>query len=188
MRLPLKQRVFLSGVVIALAAVLMALAMLQYRWAQEVSDATSVRLLANLDTSMLGWRDDLYRELTGVFTALQVSPAQSQSDKSAQYAQQYQTWMQTATHPNLISHLYIFQDAGTAHAQLLQWNGAKNEFQPAEWPAELNRLQTFVQDRSTEMVTAANAIRLRAAIVCGGLTDRPLVLAGAGRSIRTLFP
>ena len=160
MKLPLKQRVFLSGVVIALAAVLVALAVLQYRWAQEVSDATSVRLQANLDTSMLGWRDDFYRELTSVFTALQVSPAQSQSDKSAQYAQQYQTWAQTAAHPNLISHLYLFQDAGTEHSQLLQWNGVKNNFEPAEWPAELNRLYSLVQDRSTEMVNAATAVRL----------------------------
>ena len=160
MRLPLKQRVFLSGVVIALAAVLVALAVLQYRWAREVSDATSVRLQANLDASILGWRDDLYRELTSMFTALQVSPAQSQSDKSAQYAQQYQTWAQAAAHPNLISHLYLFQNAGTEHSQLLEWNGTKNEFETAEWPADMNRLHNWVQDRSTEMINAA-AIRLQ---------------------------
>lgn len=161
MKLPLKQRVFLSGVVIALAAVLVALAVLQYQWAQEVSDATSVRLQANLDSSILGWRDDLYRELTGVFTALQLNPAQPQHEKTSQYAQQYQAWLQTSAHPNLISHLYLFQDAGTDRSQLLQWDAASNQFDQAQWPTDLEQLHNLVQNRSTEMITAATAIRVR---------------------------
>ncbi|HEY6253355.1 MAG TPA: HAMP domain-containing sensor histidine kinase [Candidatus Angelobacter sp.] len=162
MKSPLKQRVFLTGVVIALAGVLIALAVLQYRWAREVSDATNVRLQANLDSSILGWREDLYRELTGVFAALQVDPGQSPHQKAAQYAQQYQSWSQTAAHPDLISHLFLFQNAGTEHSQLLQWNAATNQFEPADWPAELDRLHNWMQIRSEEMVKAAGAVmRLR---------------------------
>src|SRR5215469_2466905 len=145
MKLPLKQRVFLSGVVIALAGVLVALAVLQYRWATEVSDATSVRLQANLDSSIQGWRDDLYRELASVFTALQVDPTQSSQEKSTQYAQQYQAWMQTATHPNLISHLYLLQNADTQHAEFLQWNPSTNLFVQADWPSGLEQLHNWVQ-------------------------------------------
>jgi len=155
MKLPLKQRVFLSGVVIALAAVLVALAVLQYRWAREVSDATSVRLQANLDSSVLGWRDDLYRELTGVFAALQVNPGQSSSENAAQYAQQYQAWSQSATHPDLISRVFLFQDVGTEHSQLLQWNSATDQFDQAEWPADLEQLHNWMQANSADRVNAA---------------------------------
>lgn len=158
MKLPLKQRVFLPGVVIALAAVLVTLAVLQYRWAREVSDATNVRLQANLDSSIFRWRDDLHRELTSVFAALQVNSAQPSREKTVQYAQQYQSWSQTATHPDLVSHLFLFEDAGTEHAQLLQWNANANQFEPAEWPAELDQLQNYIQTRSAEM-NAAAAVR-----------------------------
>lgn len=158
MKLPLIQRVFLSAVVIALAGVLAALAVLQYRWAREVSDATSVRLQANLDSSIQGWRDDLYRELTSVFTALQANPTQSSQENTAKYAQQYQAWMQTAAHPNLISRLYLFQDAGTEHAEFLQWNPSTNHFVPVDWPSGLEQLHNWLQMHSTGMVGAAGAV------------------------------
>jgi len=158
MKLPLKQRVFLYGVVVALAAVLTALAVLQYRWANEVSEATTVRLQANLDSSISSWRDDLYRELTGVFAAMQISPGQSSRENVAQYAQQYQAWIQTAAHPNLISQVFLFQDAGTEHPQLWQWNPAHDQFEQAAWPAELEQLHNWVQTNSADMVNAADAI------------------------------
>lgn len=158
MRLPLKERVFLSGVVIALAAVLVALAILQYRWAREVSDAYSVRLQANLDTSMLGWRDDLYRELTSVFSAFQVNPGQSSYEKAAQYAQQYQAWSQTATHANLIAHVFLVQNAGTKRSQPLQLNTASNQFEPVDWPADLEQLHGWIQDHSATMARAGRMV------------------------------
>src|SRR5215469_3574341 len=120
MKLPLKERVLLSGAAIALAAVLISLAVLQYRWAREVSDAANTRLQANLQSSMLGWRDDLYRELAGVFSALQASPARTLPDRAREYAQQFQTWSQTAAHPSLVRGIYVFEQAGTEHAQLSQ--------------------------------------------------------------------
>ncbi|HKE30709.1 MAG TPA: HAMP domain-containing sensor histidine kinase [Candidatus Angelobacter sp.] len=153
MKLPLKERVLLSGVAIALAAVLISLAVLQYRWAREVSDAANTRLQANLQSSMLGWHDDLYRELAGVFSALQASGADPLQNKARQYSQQFQSWSQTASHPNLVRGLYLFEHAGTEQAQLVQLNTAKGQFENVAWPDEFANVKRLIDDRSTEFVT-----------------------------------
>lgn len=152
MKLPIKERVFLSVVVAGLAIVLVALAILQYHWSSEISKATSDRLKANLVSSMFTWREDLNHELTSVLTALQTNPTLPLRDKSAQYAQQYQTWSQTAAHANLVSHVFLLDQAGTAQARLLQLNTTSNQFESAEWPADLANLHTWIESHSTEFV------------------------------------
>jgi len=157
MKLPLKERVFLSGAAIALAAVLISLAVLQYRWAREVSDAANTRLQANLQSSMLGWHDDLYREMAGVFSALQTSPTLPLKDNAREYAQQIQSWSQTAPHPNLVRGLYVFENAGTEHAEILQLNTAKGQFDTVAWPDEFANMKRWLNDRSTEFLNMARA-------------------------------
>jgi len=152
MKLPFKERVFLSVVVMVLAAVLIALAVMQYHWSRVVSDATSARLQANLESSMFGWRDDLYRELTSVFTAIQADPTLPFQEKAVQYAQQYQSWSQTAPHSNLVAHVFLLEDAGAEHARLLQLNTADNQFEAAEWPADLGGTRAWIQEHSADFV------------------------------------
>ena len=148
MKLPLKERMFLSTVVFALAVVLIALAVLQYHWSQQVSAATSARLHENLENSMQSFRDELYREMTGVFSALQANPGLSSQERAQQYVQEYQSWSSTATHPNLIAHLFLLQQTGDKQPQLLQLNTSVGGFEPAEWPVDLDKLHALIAVRS----------------------------------------
>jgi signal transduction histidine kinase len=158
MKLPFKERVFLSTVVIVLAGVLVALAVLQYNWSNQVSDATTVQLQASLESYMFSWRDDFSRELTGVFSALQADPHSSLEEVGAQYAQQYQTWSQTAPHVNLVSRILMVEGAGTQHVRLLQLNTTTSRFEPAEWPAELAELHSWIDGHSADLIRGAQFI------------------------------
>lgn len=148
---------FLSTVVIALAAVLVALAILQYRWSQEVSDATSARLHKNLESSMQGFREDLNRELTSVFSVFQAEPGFSPRDKSQQYAQEYQSWSQSAPHANLISQVFLLQQTGQEQPQFSQLNTAAGRFEPAAWPAGLDQMHSWLADRLGDVARMAEA-------------------------------
>lgn len=156
MKLPFKERVFLSVVVAILAVVLVALAVLQYHWSQAVSAAASVRLQANLESSMLGWRDDFYRELTSVFAALQTNPMLPLRDKAQQYAQQYQNWSQSSPHSNLVSRVFLLDGAGSDHARLLQLNTPDNQFEPTDWPAELAQVHALIDAHFAAMGPGEN--------------------------------
>jgi two-component system, OmpR family, sensor histidine kinase SenX3 len=155
MKLPFKERVFLSLVVVVLAGVLVALAVLQYRWSNEVSDATSARLQATLESHMFSWRDDLSRELTSVLTALQANPSQPLPDMAAQYAQEYQTWSQSAPQ-NPVSGILLMEAAGTEHARLLQLDTSSNEFKPVDWPAGLTGLHNWLDAHSPDVISSEN--------------------------------
>ncbi len=89
MKLPPKERLSSLAVVIALAAVLMVLAVLQYRWSGEVSEASTLRMEAALHSSLLGWRQDLYRELAQSGDAFQFFGAASSKATLAEAAQRY---------------------------------------------------------------------------------------------------
>ena len=63
MERPTKQNVVFLAAVAVLSAMLIFLALLQYRWTQEISRAASVRMHAELQRSMAGFRQDLERDL-----------------------------------------------------------------------------------------------------------------------------
>src|SRR5690349_9255516 len=58
-----KQRLLLWLAVPVMAAVLVVLAIVQYRWSGQVSDATRAQMQASLQSSLMGFRMDMAREL-----------------------------------------------------------------------------------------------------------------------------
>src|SRR5437899_12689845 len=106
-KLPLRDRFIWSGAVLALVGLLVVLGILQYHWSKQVSVAASARLQANLDTSMIAWRENLYRELTSIYQALQADASASAQDRLQQYAQEYQAWSRTTAHPTLVARVFL---------------------------------------------------------------------------------
>lgn len=80
--------VVLSG----MALLLVTVAVLQYRWATELSAATEVRIGSNLQSLMTRWHRDLYEELSAICIALQVGPDSGAHDVRNDYLQRYADW------------------------------------------------------------------------------------------------
>ena len=53
-----KERAFTAAMAIPAAIVIIVLAVLQYRWSNQVSEATSIRLADSLQMSMINWHLD----------------------------------------------------------------------------------------------------------------------------------
>src|SRR5579884_2368685 len=106
MKLPSKERVVSATVVFALATVLIVLAVVQYKWSEDVSQATSARLTANLQASLLNYRQDLYRELGSVALLLQAGPDTDAKD----YADRLQQWRRSSRYPTLVSNVYAWEN------------------------------------------------------------------------------
>src|SRR5690348_17164450 len=136
---PLQSRVSTIAVVIALTGVLAVLGVLQYRWSLEASEATSMRMQANLKTSLAGFRQDLHRELSAVCLALQVAPDVAGSSRWSEYARRYQEWSRTAAHPDLVTAMYLWNRNG--EQKLLRLDPATGELRATEWPASLQPLR-----------------------------------------------
>ena len=94
-----------------MAVVLVGLAVLQYRWSGQVSDATRAQMLANLHVSLTSFRQDFNRELGAVAVEIRTVADSPSAMNPAELNEQFHRWQQTAAHPNLVSHIYLWAES-----------------------------------------------------------------------------
>ena len=140
----LKERLLRWLAVPALAAVLAGLAVLQYRWSGQVSEATRAQMQSNLHISLMGFRQDFARELGSVAVEIRTVVDGSSTIKPAELKEQFHHWQQTAAHPNLVSHIYLWQDP--EHQQPLRFDPASDQFERVPWPAEFEQMQARLRE------------------------------------------
>jgi signal transduction histidine kinase len=127
-------------VVCALAAVLVALGVLQYRWSKEMSVAAASRIRADLTRSMISFREDFLRELANVAAALE--PNYSDGIDFDSYAREFANWRRTARYPGMVQDVYIWRPE-PGHSQLLKIKSPGEEPERVEWPAALRQLSAM---------------------------------------------
>jgi signal transduction histidine kinase/type II secretory pathway pseudopilin PulG len=143
---PPAKRAFLPiALVAALAAVLVLLAVLQYRWSLEIGRAERTRIEASLNTSVNQFRQEFYRELIQVPTAFHTDLAAEHDDFWSNYAERYQAWSRGATRPDLVANVFVWQAGPRKDARLLQLRAADGRFEPVEWPASLAGLRAGME-------------------------------------------
>jgi signal transduction histidine kinase len=162
MKLRGHDRVLWTALILVLAAVLVVLAVLQYRWSGAVSEAASERLRANLQASVNGFRQELYRDFAGICLALQTESPDAPPATPAQYAERVQSWKRTAVHPALISTVYYWQGVGSDREQLLSLDSATGQFEPGTWPGNLGKLAERMKGASGELAALAGRFRREA--------------------------
>jgi signal transduction histidine kinase len=158
----MKQRFFWWLAVPALTAVLIALGILQYRWSSQVSAATRSQMQSNLESSMIGFRQDLARELSAVCLELRSAADDAGSVRVAEFSRQFQHWQQTAAHPGLVTQLYLWRPA--SDATLFHVDTTRAELEAGGWPAGWEGLRqrlgemTMVERRHSESAVKAYEI------------------------------
>ncbi len=149
-----KNRVLWAGLVFALAVVLAHLAVLQYHWAGEVSEAASERMQANLERSLMDIRQDLTRDLARL--GLELQPDRSANLDAKDLSARLARWQQTNAHPDLVSNVYVWE-ATSAGQPFRRLDPAQQQFVPAEWPGDLSRLHEHLA-HFTEAIAAVHAM------------------------------
>ncbi len=147
MKTSLKERLFTWAAIPALTIVLITLAVLQYKWSGQVSTANKAQMLAQLQASLFGFRNDLNRELSGV--ALEVRSAIDESgDDPQKFAQKLRHWQQTAAHPGLVASVFLWDVdlKDQSKGRLLQVNTAKETAESVAWPAVLEPVREHFND------------------------------------------
>jgi signal transduction histidine kinase len=133
-----KERLFWWVTVPALVAVLATLAVLQYRWSKQISAATREQMQANLQRSLMGFREDLARELSAVALELRSAAADPANLRAADFSRQFRHWQTTAVHPGMVDQVYVWQPS--PKDALLLLDSSHDQLVPAEWPATFDRL------------------------------------------------
>lgn len=150
MKLPFKERTISTAVVIPSAIIVVALAVLQYRWSTGISEATAVRLADSLQMSMTNWQKDFFRYFSEIGLALRIDPIEDASGDVSQYVRRLAEWKAAAKYPRLISNVYLLKSGAVAWPNAFRLNSLDRHFEPADWPAEFEPLRQTLDRTATE--------------------------------------
>ena len=135
-------------VTVALLVLLPALAVLQYRWVGQVSTAERERMQRNLRNAAAQFREGFDGEIVRAVITLQVGPQTAQEGASDRYTDRYDTWLNTAAHPQLVAAIFLLDD--DHGLRLRRWNDDSHTFDQSEWPAVLARWRPQFEQELTD--------------------------------------
>jgi len=146
-----------------MVVLLALLAFLQYRWTNEATAASEMRIGAELESWMMKWHSDLYGEFSAICMAMQVGPDSGARDTWNDYLERYVEWKNALPHetlpnvyrnPDLVQSVYIWDTNLEAQPQLFRLNEDKRKIEIAEVPQNLQTLLARLRAHSTSLSTS----------------------------------
>ena len=128
--------------VIALAAcMLVLLAVLQFHWTGQISEAEEAMMESTLANSMRQFEQAVQRELTYLLTIFPQRVRGRPRPGPASYSQSYSLWSQTTSHPHLLRRVLLYRYAASGSSVLEEIPFGDGEVRRVEWEQELAGLR-----------------------------------------------
>ena len=144
MRLPGRRPTTLYLVAGGALLLLPVMAVLQYRWIGQVSDAERERRERTLKQATSQVAQDLDVELFRAFVGLQVDGDTLRTDDWNSYAERADTWRAAVASPALVRDVLLVDRLGST-VRLRRWDHAARRFLAAEWPSDLDALRVRIE-------------------------------------------
>ena len=156
MRLPIKERTFTIVMVILATIVVIVLAALQYRWSNQVSEATSSRLADSLQMSMINWHLDFFRDFSEICIAIRVDPEGGTQAGWNQYALRFAEWKKTTAHPDLVSNMYVLSFNSASDPKTLRLDPVSRRAQSVDLPPNLAELRQELREAPSQSASSGS--------------------------------
>lgn len=142
-----KDRIVTWGVPVLLACVLVAIALLQYRWSREVSEAASTRMQTSLQNSMMNFRLDMARELATMCLELQGENAAAADARNL--AERVKEWQRASVLSGLILNVYEWKPNSGEDSTLQRLSQTQPRFETVAWPANFEATHQLLLSASS---------------------------------------
>jgi len=143
--------------VLVSATALIVLATLQYRWTTQVNEAREERIGGDLQSRMMDWHLDLYREFAAICVALQVGPDSGAQDGWNAYAQRYSEWNRVTPIADLVKGVYVWESSRASKPRFLRMVPGTSRIEMQPPPSELEELLERLQVHSDSLPAALGA-------------------------------
>ncbi|MEX2303932.1 MAG: HAMP domain-containing sensor histidine kinase [Bryobacterales bacterium] len=136
------------AVLAALTVSLVVLALLQYRWISQVSDADRERIQAGLENSVRQFRQEFNRELLDLCRASELRRGPEGREDRNRVADRLENWLQVAPYAGIVSDVYLWEtDDDDEEAKVLRLDHSSRSFEPAEKPDVVEAVEDLLDDR-----------------------------------------
>jgi len=136
-------------VTVALLILLPTLAVLQYQWVGQLSTAARERLQRNVRIAAAQFREGFDGELVRAVLSLQVGPATVREGVSERYSDRYNTWLNTAGHPQIVSNVLVV-DGDSGQLRLRRWNPESDALEATDWRPPLERWRPQIEQEFSD--------------------------------------
>jgi two-component system sensor histidine kinase SenX3 len=120
----------------ALVGLVVWLAVLEYRWLDQVSQADREQRRASLQQRAEEFADDFDREIARLYVFLQTASLGVETGADGTFAKRYDAWHETARDPQMVRAIY-WARAGTHEPTLAEYRPATHAFTGVPWPDAL---------------------------------------------------
>jgi signal transduction histidine kinase len=120
-----------------LAVLLIALAVLQYRWIGEVGEAERARMRAGLQTRVADFSHEFDGELTRLYVAFHLEPDAFERDTAQSIAEGLDKAQSLPGGPGLVREVFLLEAQGSHDVALRRFDPTTHALWPAEWPPAL---------------------------------------------------
>jgi signal transduction histidine kinase len=120
-----------------LAGLLIALAVLQYRWLGAVGEAERARMRAGLQTRASDFTQEFDRELTRIYLAFDFDPDALDKDAARAIGAGFENAQSIVAPPGVIRDVFLLEVQGPQASVLQRFDAATRTLQTAEWPPAL---------------------------------------------------
>src|SRR5580700_8841587 len=152
---------------VSIAILLFTVGFLQYRWNNQIKQATEVRMGIDLESVMMKWHLDLYGEFSAICVALQVGPDSGARDDWNDYLQRYEEWTRAANNSesveniyanrDLVRDIYIWETSRQEQPRLLRLDADSRKIEASSAPVDLQPLLLHLEQNSANLRAALHA-------------------------------
>jgi signal transduction histidine kinase len=126
---------------VAVAILLPSLALLQYRWLGQLSEGERERMQSLLRSAALQFTQAFDAEIARAYSTFQRQKIGELDKLSDEYAQRFEDWKSSATHPPLLRELLVVTADESGALRLWRLNAGANGLEPTEWASNLSALR-----------------------------------------------
>ena len=138
----------------ALVVLLPMLAVLQYRWAGQLSDAERERMQRNMRNAAAQFSDAFDHEIGRAFIALQVDGSIVRDGAWDRYAERYTAWFSTAAYPAVVAQVYLIDgERGRVRLRRRAWCSSMSASNPCTSGSSV----TVASCRASRIASAARS-------------------------------
>jgi signal transduction histidine kinase len=130
--------------ILVMAAVVVVLAVLQYRWTAQISQSEHDRLKTQLQTSVRDFNGEFSYDFERLCEGFEIAPQAPSSTFESAIARQYLNWSKTTSRPGLVGSLHIWQPGQAQAARLESFDWRSGKFEAVAWPENLESLRRFL--------------------------------------------
>jgi signal transduction histidine kinase len=137
--------------IVAMAAIVVTLGVVQYRWAGQISRTEQERMQSALATGVRTFSQEFSYDFQQLCESFQFQMEGPASTLEARLLSQYENWSRISSTPNLVTRVHVWRAAEPRAEYLASYEENTRRFVEREWPERFDSLRQFMNQEFAKL-------------------------------------